>query len=361
MARQPSVIVGAGVVGCALAQRLAAEGKAPVVLEAGPRIAEGVTSRNSGVIHAGLYYPPGSLKAESCIRGNELLYEWCLARGVPHKKTGKWVVASEKSQIDDLRWLMENANASGVRALRWESTPAIPGITAEAAVFVPSTGIVDPYCLSQSLQAAAEQKGAFFAMESRVTSIEALSGGGVRIETSRGVIETDLLFVAAGLQTDEILRAGGIMCPKIYPWRGDYFRMRRKGPWPPLVYPAKNKNTAGLGVHLTMDLSGSFRLGPDVTLAASKEDFSTPEGAALEAKAAAFFASARKYLQGVQEGDLMYDSCGIRPKLRGPNDLTEKDFHLDSPIPGVVVLAGIESPGLTASLDLAERAARLVR
>lgn len=356
----PAVIIGAGVVGCALAQRMTAGGDAPLVLEAGPRIVEGVTSRNSGVIHAGLYYPPASLKAASCLRGGRLLYEWCSAHSVPHGRTGKWVVATDESQVADLHWLVKNAAEAGAAPLRWESAPAISGVKAIAAVHSPETGIVDPYAFSRSLQADAEEKGAAFIMGAEVLDIQPEAGGGARLETNRGVIKAEKLFVAAGLQTDELLRKGGIACPQVHPWRGDYFSIRRKGPWPPLVYPVKNKNAPGLGVHLTMDLGGRYRLGPDVSHAQSRADFSAPDAATMAVKAAAFFQSASRFLEGLCEDDLTYDSCGIRPKLRGPGETEEKDFHLAAPLPGIVVLAGIESPGLTASLDLAERALKLL-
>lgn len=358
-----TVVIGAGVVGCAIAYELSLTGRDVIVLEKGPRIAEGVTSRNSGVIHAGIYYPPKSLKAESCIRGRRLLYEWCEIRGVPYRKTGKWIVGV-KDEEETLLELFENAKASGAEGVRLASRQELDDaglefVKADIALYSETSGIVDAYQYSNSYRIAAEENGALFLMNCEVTAIERLSDGCFRLETSRGPIETELVVNAAGLHADEISRMAGVDKYTIYPWRGDYFRLA----WPErkintLIYPVKKKGSAGLGVHFTLGLDGSYRLGPDVHYSGSKTDFCSPER--TDEKRRAFFEAAQRYFPGITEDQLHYDTCGIRPKLRSPADKVDPDFVLAKDLPGFINLMGIESPGLTASRDLAQRVAKLV-
>jgi L-2-hydroxyglutarate oxidase LhgO len=358
--RAEVVVIGAGIIGCAVAYEITAKGKSPIVLEQGPRIAEGVTSRNSGVIHAGIYYPPKSLKAESCIRGKALLYEWCQKSGVSHRKTGKWIVGT-RSEESELGALYDNALASGATGLRWGTSDElchdVPGLQDLIGVFSEETGIVDPYEYSNSLRVAAEEKGAVFVTNSRVTAIERTSEG-YEITTTRGTLLADAVVNAAGLYADEVSEMVGIRKYKIYPWRGDYFRLASKQRYSRLIYPVKKKKAAGLGVHLTLALDGSYRLGPDVEVAASKESFDVP--IRLEEKRRLFFEAASKFLPDISIDQLSYADCGIRPKLRSPTDTEEKDFVLSEDLPGFINLIGIESPGLTASRDLAQRASRLL-
>lgn len=357
----PAVVIGAGVVGCAVAYELSARGTPCVVLEKGPRIAEGVTSRNSGVIHAGIYYPPGSLKAESCIRGKHLLYEWCRDRGVPHRRTGKWIVGSQSEEATLLE-IHQNAVDSGATGLRLASRDelqqSLPGVRAEVGIYSAETGIVDPYEYSRSMQLAAQANGCEFVMNAAVTAIEPLARGGYRILSSRGPVETDWVFNTAGLHADEIAALAGIHHYRIHPCRGDYFRVSLPHRYESLIYPVKKKNAPGLGVHLTIGLDGAFRLGPDTRYVTSKEDFS--ESQEQEKRRGAFFESAAKLFEGLRIEDLSYDSCGLRPKLRGPEDTAEKDFIVSEDLPGFVNFIGIESPGLTASRDLAQRGVRLL-
>lgn len=358
----PAVIIGAGVVGCAVAYKLAAAGTEAWVLESGPRIAEGVTSRNSGVIHSGIYYPPTSLKAESCIRGQALLYEWCGKYSVPHQKTGKWIVASSSAR-DTLRSTFINAQNSGASDLTWiersdKIVAALPGVAADFAIYCANTGIVDPYEYSRSFRFSAESLGAQFLMDTQVTAIARLSSGIYRIETSRGIIDSEFVINCAGLHSDEVAKLAGIDRYRIYPWRGDYFRVRLPQRIDTLVYPTKAKGAAGLGVHLTLALDGSYRLGPDVRYLGEKTDLSPPSD--IDARRKVFFEAASVYLKNITIDDLSYDTCGIRPKLRSPEDTEEKDFIIAEDLPGFINLIGIESPGLTAALDLAERAATLV-
>jgi L-2-hydroxyglutarate oxidase LhgO len=356
-----ATIIGAGILGCAIAYELARMGLDPWILEKGPRIAEGTTSRNSGVIHAGIYYQPGSLKSESCIRGNALLYEWCLARQVPHRKTGKWIVG-KKGDAAALQELYQNAVNSEARGISWHENAKdlVPaGVCTESAIFSAETGIVDPYEYTKSFRIAAEESGATFLCQTQLLAIDRLASGSYRLETSRGTVETEILINAAGLHADEVARFAGIECYQIYPWRGDYFRLRTDRHFDQLIYPVKKKGAAGLGVHLTIALDGTYRLGPDVEHGTTKEDFGNPKF--LERKKAAFLEAASYYLEGLKLEDLSYDSCGIRPKLRSFTETEDKDFVLSQDLPGFINLVGIESPGLTAAIDIAQRVRQLLR
>lgn len=351
------VIIGAGVIGCAIAKTLADRGHSAFVLESGPRIAEGVTSRNSGVIHAGIYYPLNSLKAESCIRGRELLYEWCEKKGVPHRKTGKWIVGVKEDE-EDLNILFENAKSCGVNELQWknisEAGTLSEQIKADLAIYSPETGIIDPYELSKSYLDEAETKGTTLVKNAKVVRIEKMMDN-YQIHTSVGPIEADVIFNCAGLYADQISEMAGVPGYKIYPWRGDYFKLSSKYKFDELVYPSKKKNAPGLGVHLTIDLQGQCKLGPDVEFSDKKDDFSErPE------KLMKFFESASKYIKNLKPEDLSYDTCGIRPKLRSPSDKAELDFVVKKENSGLINLIGIESPGLTSSLALAEKAVSLL-
>jgi L-2-hydroxyglutarate oxidase LhgO len=359
----PAVVIGAGVLGCAVAYELAMAGLEPWVFESGPRIAEGITARNSGVIHSGIYYPPASLKAKSCVRGQALLYKWCAKNGIPHRKTGKWIVAP-KAARDSLYATYENARASGASGLRWVDAPGevereLPAVIADVGLYCAESGIVDPYEYSRSFRVCAEASGAQFVMDATVKGIARLSSGGYRIETSRGPVDSDIVVNCAGLHSDEIAKHVGIDRYRVYPWRGDYFRLLSPHRFHTLVYPTKPTGTAGLGVHLTISLDGSYRLGPDVQLVDDKTDFSAPSD--MIEKKRRFLDAARAYIKNISLEHLAYDSCGIRPKLRSPADSDEKDFILSEDLPGFVNLVGIESPGLTSAIDLAERVRELLR
>lgn len=355
------VVIGVGVVGAAIAAKLAKAGYSVIGIEKNARPADGVTSRNSGVIHAGLYYPKGSLKAESCLAGFPKLYEWCVNHQVPHKKLGKWIVGRKEDE-SDLQEQFQNAIDCGASGLRWGTAVELAilgqkGVFAEVAFFSQHTGIVDPYLYTRSFLIEAEENGANFLLNTEVTRVER-SGAQLIIHTNNGEAPCDLLINAAGLYGDEIHNMLGFTDIKIYPYRGDYFRIRKKLSCDQLVYPAKKKNSPGLGVHLTLELDGACKLGPDVTIVSSKEDFSAPSR--LEEKRDQFWESARKYLPALQREDLVYDTCGIRPKLRAPEDKVEKDFVLKKYEQNYIAALGIESPGLTAAIDLADRVLKMI-
>lgn len=351
-------MVGAGVVGCAVAAALARRGREVLVLEREAREGAGVSSRNSGVIHSGLYYPPTSLKAQTCLRGQELLYMWCDRRKVAHARVGKLVVARSGAEEEALQALAANAAASGARgcvllpaeAVR-RREPALPPV--RAALWCPDTGIVDVHGLVASLRAEAEAHGAVFSLRARLEAA-AVTGGGVALQTSRGEVTAGRVVNAAGLYADEVAGLLGAASPAIFPCRGDYFSLRAPARYRHLVYPVRARGAAGLGVHLTLDLSGACRLGPDAEYVAARDCFGPAEH-----KLAAFHRAACALLGPLDVGQLAYAGCGIRPKLRGPDDLEERDFAVFES-PGCVHLVGIESPGLTAALALAERVVALV-
>lgn len=353
-------VVGAGVVGCAIASALARRGDEVIVLERGERVGAGVTSRNSGVIHSGLYYPPGSLKAQTCVRGQELVYAWASTHGVAHACTGKLVVAREELEVAALAELHANAVASGARGLTWldaaevaRRAPTLPAM--RAALGCERTGIVDALALTRSLRADAERHGATFVLQAELREVQTTAAG-LRLATTRGELEVAALVNAAGLASDQVAALTGLAdAPRIYPCRGDYFRLHAPGRFTQLVYPVRARGSHGLGVHLTLELDGGLRLGPDAEYVARRDDFGPAEH-----KHAAFLAAARALLGPIAPTQLRYDGCGIRPKLRAPGEAEERDFVVRAGPPGCVHLIGIESPGLTAALALAERVATML-
>jgi L-2-hydroxyglutarate oxidase LhgO len=348
-------VIGAGVVGCAIASALARRGLSVVVLERAAQEGTGVTSRNSGVIHGGLYYPPGSLKATTCLRGQALLYAWAVSHDVPHARTGKLVVARDPAEEAELAALHANAVAAGVRGLRWlgpaEVAAREPALTpVRAALWSGHSGIVDAHALTRSLRVDAERCGAIFAMHGELLAVTSAPTG-LRLHTARGELEVGVLVNAAGLDADRVAAlAGHPSPPQVFPCRGDYFRLHTPGRYRHLIYPVRVPGSAGLGVHLTLDLAGGLRLGPDVEYVATRDDFRPAPH-----KHAAFLAAAQALLGPLSPEQLSYEGCGIRPKLRGPDEASERDFVICEGPAGCVHLLGIESPGLTAALALAER------
>lgn len=352
-------VVGAGVVGCAVASALARRGRAVIVLERDVRAGAGVTSRNSGVIHSGLYYPAGSVKAETCLRGQALLYAWARAHDVPHARTGKLVVARDEASLVALHALHANAVAAGARDLELigaaavaRREPALP--PCRAALWCPHTGIVDAHALTRSLLVDAERRGATFASHATVLAARTTAAG-FELTTTRGALEVATVVNAAGLESDRVAALLGASVPQIFPCRGDYFRLHTRTRYGTLVYPVRAAGSPGLGVHLTLELDGGLRLGPDTEYVATRDDFGPAEH-----KHAAFLAAAQALLGPLDPAQLSYDGCGVRPKLRAPGEPIERDFVILADPPGCVQLVGIESPGLTAALALAERVAELL-
>lgn len=346
------VVIGAGVVGCAVASKLARSGTTCWVLERAAREGTGITSRNSGVIHSGLYYPPTSRKARTCIRGQELLFRWCAAHRVDHARIGKLVIARNQTEAQPLADLLANARQSGARGLEWLQADQVRHRVPDlhhvyAAIWSPNTGIVDTHGLTRSLRVDAERHGAEFLCHTDVTEMEPRQRD-IVIHTSRGSIATHTVINAAGLDADRIARMVGLHAYTIYPCRGDYYWLL--GPqYNHLIYPVRDPHDPGLGVHLTPDLGGQLRVGPDARYVPRRDDFHPDISQRVE-----FLAATRRLLGEHIAFRLRYEGCGIRPKLRGPDDPGFADFVVEAYPSRVLHLLGIESPGLTAALALAE-------
>lgn len=353
-------VIGAGVVGLAIARELAQRGREVIVIEAAGAIGTGISSRNSEVIHAGLYYPAGSLKARLCVRGKHLLYAYCAARGIEHRRCGKLVVATRDADLPRLEQIAASAAANGVDDLqllgRAETLALEPALQAACALVSPSSGIVDSHGLMTSLLADAEHAGATLALASPVT------GGGREGDGWRLRVDSDFqlgarcVINAAGLFAGEVAASLGAPGPALRFARGHYFSLAGRAPFSRLIYPLPVDG--GLGVHLTLDLGGQARFGPDVQWLPDT-DPATLDYAVDPSLGTAFEAEVRSYWPGLPAGSLQPAYSGIRPKLTGPGEAAA-DFRIDTTTPGLVQLFGIESPGLTACLALAEEvAARL--
>jgi len=363
------LVVGAGVVGLATAAALGRAGRSVWVAERAGGVGRETSSRNSGVIHAGLYYPAGSLKARVCVRGRELLYERCAERRIAHRACGKIVVAASANEVPALEALAQRAAANGVTDLEWLSGERVsalePCVRAHAGFLSPSTGIVDAHALVLSYAAEAENDGAQIALRTEVLSL-ALAGGRWHAE-ARGSdgemsqVRAAAVVNAAGLAADGLAARAGIDVDaagyRLHPCKGDYFAIAPGAPlsFERLVYPLHGP--AGLGVHVSFDLAGRLRLGPDA------EFVDAPRYDIDPAKTERFASAAAKYLPEMRAEWLTPDQAGVRPKLAGPGE-PFRDFLLAEEsargLPGLVNLVGIESPGLTAAGALAEDVAALL-
>lgn len=367
MEQVEAIVVGAGVVGLAIARALALRGRETVILEAGERIGAETSSRNSEVIHAGLYYPPGSLKARLCVAGRSALYRFCADHGVPHKKLGKLIVATEAAQLPALTAIAARARACGVDDLAplsgAQAQELEPNLACVGALHSPSTGILDAAAFMRALLGEAEAHGAALALKTRMTGgrlaqdaceIEAEGADGARM-----VLKTRLLVNAAGLEAQSVAASlQGLPAAAIPPRflaRGCYFGLSGRAPFRRLIYPVPVEG--GLGVHLTLDMGAAARFGPDVEWIAAKDYTVDPR------RAEAFYGEIRRYWPELPDGALHPDYAGVRPKISGPG-APAADFRIDGPAdhgrPGLVNLFGIESPGLTASLAIADHVVALL-
>lgn len=368
--RVDCVVIGAGVVGLAVARALAVAGREVTIVEAAPAIGTGISSRNSEVIHAGLHYAPDSLKARLCVRGRDLLYAYCGARHVPHRRIGKLLIATDPSQRPALDRVLANARACGVHDLETLDSAAAatlePEVRCVAALWSPSTGIVDSHALMTALLADAEAHGAVLARSSRVVR------GTVQDDGIELVVATDdgqdftlaaaLVVNCAGLDAARVARSldgfPSAHVPHVGFAKGHYFAWPGAAAFRHLVYPLPEPG--GLGIHVTVDLGGAVRFGPDVEWLAhgAALDYSVDAG-----RAAAFADSIRRYWPAVRADGLTPAYAGIRPKLSRPGE-PAADFAIEGPaehgVPGLIQLFGIESPGLTASLAIGERVVELV-
>jgi len=362
------IVVGAGVVGLAVARALALRGLETLVLERERTIGTGISSRNSEVVHAGLYYPSGSLKARLCVAGRGALYDYCAERGVGHRRCGKLIVATSEAQCAPLAALERQGRANGVQDLqplnRAQAQALEPQLQCVAALLSPSTGIVDSHALMHSLQGDLEHAGGVVALGTTVSSIVAgaphvVQAGGMEI-AARIVVNAAGLFAPALAARTQGLPAAKQPVGRFA--KGHYFSLAGRPPFSRLIYPLPE--AAGLGVHLTLDLAGQVRFGPDVEWVEPDAEGGLDYRVDIT-RAAGFETEIRRYWPGLPAGALQPAYTGVRPKLQSPGEPAQ-DFRIDGPgehgIDGLVNLFGIESPGLTACLALAEEVlARLGR
>jgi len=359
------IVVGAGVVGLAVAGALASRGREVVVLESESDIGTGVSSRNSCVIHAGIYYEKNSLKARVCVSGKHALYRFCEEHGVPHARIGKLIVATDDTQLTALEKLRERARGNGVDDLEYlsgEQVRAIePAVRCAGALLSPSTGVVDVHEYMLALQGEAEQHGAMIALATPFVAATA-HGNGLRVDTGGAdpmSLACDVLVNCAGLGAQTV--AGGIdglvvdSIPPLYPAKGNYFYLTGASPFQRLIYPMPD--AAWLGVHVGLDLARRCKFGPDLHWV-EELDYDVDE-----TQAEAFYASIRRYWPELPDGALQPDYTGIRPKIYARGE-APRDFYIqcadEHGVPGLINLYGIESPGLTSSIAIGAHVADLV-
>jgi L-2-hydroxyglutarate oxidase LhgO len=364
-------IIGAGVIGLAVAEKLSEEHGNIFVIEKHATFGQETSSRNSEVIHAGIYYPMGSLKAKLCVRGKYMLYDYCRRYDIPHKNCGKLIVAATTEDVSVIKGIKENSARNGVELeiIDPERIAELePGIFALKALFSPSTGIIDTHSLMKRLESNFIIKGGQIAYGSEVTAIKKLSEGfEVTLLDADGkqyTFTTKILINSAGLTADKISEMAGMKDDslKITFCKGEYFRVN-----PPknklinrLVYPVPHENLEGIGIHVTVDMSGGVKLGPDVTWLKSNEYDYRVDGSKQEA----FWKSARKFLPFLEFDDISPDMAGIRPKTQKPGEPV-RDFYISEESsrgnPGFINLIGMESPGMTSCLAIAEYVSEIVR
>ena len=356
MERVDITIIGAGVIGLAIAAEIARPDLSVFILEKNPTHGGGVSSRNSEVIHGGMYYPEGSLKASLCVNGNKMLYDIAAKNNICHKRTGKLIVAVKPAETEELERLHADGRKNGINSISIISKKQIakmePNVQAEAALYSPDTGIISAHDLMNYFLAGALNKKVKIVYQTKVMRIEREPGCyGIFTHNAKGEsfeFSSTIVINAAGLESDTIANMVGGNYHLHY-CKGDYFSISgvKPGIVQRLIYPVQAKNHIGLGVHLTLDLNGRFKLGPDTTYIDRQKDYKVePEKAAL------FYHSARKFLPFLKEENVHPDMAGIRPKLQGLND-DFRDFVIKKEAPGFINLVGIESPGLTASPAIA--------
>ncbi len=354
------VVIGAGVVGLAVARALALAGREVIVVEAAEGIGTETSSRNSEVIHAGIYYPKGSLMAETCVVGRRLLYAYAKEHGVPHINCGKLIVATNEDEAARLVEIKGRAEANGVEGMRQltaaEAIAMEPNLQCTAALHSPATGIIDSHSYMLALQGDAEACGTMYAFHSPVEAAR-VANGGIDLEVGGAEpmkLRARLVVNSAGLHAPtlakKIVGLPSDRVPTAYYAKGNYFTLTGRSPFSRLIYPVPVPG--GLGVHITVDMGGQAKFGPDVEWIPDIDYTVDPH------RADKFYAAVRKYWPGLKDGALQPGYAGIRPKTV-PQGAPAQDFVVQGPadhgVPGLINLFGIESPGLTASLALAER------
>lgn len=363
------IVAGAGVVGLAVARRLAQAGREVIVVEAAGDIGTGTSSRNSEVIHAGIYYPAGSLMARLCVAGKQALYSYCDERGIPYRRCGKLIVATAENERDKLASIKAHAEANGVGDMQVltgeEARAREPALTCVGALLSPSTGIVDSHAYMLALRGEIEDAGGALAFHAPLVRAKAVSDG---FEVEIGgetpmALHCRMLVNAAGLSAPAVARAVGGMpagrIPVSYYAKGNYFSCSTRAPFSHLIYPVPEPG--GLGVHLTIDLGGQAKFGPDVEWVDSP-DVASLDYAVDPARAERFYPAIRRYWPALPDGALTPSYSGIRPKIVPPA-IARQDFVIQGPqdhgLAGLINLFGIESPGLTSSLAIADEVARI--
>lgn len=363
------VIIGAGVVGLAVAQALCAKGMSALVIERHDRYGVETSSRNSEVIHAGMYYTTGSLKAQLCVRGNSSIVAWCEAHNVPFKRLGKIIVATSPEEEGELDKILSRAKQNQVAVLEPVNQAWIaerePNVIASAGLWSPNTGVLDSHAFMSSLMAKARESDAQFAFCHRLMAVDCSDVYTLHVEDNNGdvfTVTSSYVINSAGLDADKVAALVGLNTDdlgyKLTYVKGRYFRLRGRRVQR-LIYPVPSPKLLGLGVHVTIDLGGGERLGPDTEILAQREqDYSVGEE-----RAQAFYSAASRYLRGLTLEDLSPDYSGIRPKLT-PKDGSVPDFIIQEEsargLPKWVNLVGIESPGLTCALEIAAMVSAMV-
>jgi L-2-hydroxyglutarate oxidase LhgO len=365
-----AAVIGAGVVGLACARALALKGHDVIVLEAANAIGTGTSSRNSEVIHGGMYYPEGSAKAELCVAGRRALYAFCDTHGVPHRRCEKLIVATSDAETAKIEGIYAQGLANGVEGLELITGAAAralePNLACTAALRSRQTGIIDSHSFMLALQGDLEAACGVIAFETPLLCAESHAGSWSVHFGGRepGVLDADILINAAGLTAWDVARAvegyPESRIPPRYFAKGNYFSCAGKPAFTRLIYPAPAEG--GLGVHLTLDLAGRMKFGPDVEWLGDVEPASI-DYTVNPARGEAFYAAVRTYWPALPDGALTADYAGVRPKRSGPGEAAA-DFMIDGPqqhtLPGLVQMFGIESPGLTSALAIAERMADMV-
>lgn len=358
-------VIGAGVVGLAVARALAEAGSGGdlIVVEKEKTFGCGTSSRNSEVIHSGIYYRQGSLKQRLCVRGRELLYDYCERRDIPHKKCGKLIIATCREEEAELEWLLAQAGKNDVENVvlldKSESLELEPHINVTASLHLKETGIIDSRSLMKAMAYDVKRNGGSLLYNAPVVSMR--RDGLYELELGDGSrFSSECVINAAGLHATAMAGMMGVPVPSIHPCKGSYFSYSGKLRCSRLVYPVPEKKLTGLGVHATIDMDGRMRFGPDTEYINGIDDFSVSDS-----KKEYFFRSAKKIFPAIISDHLHPDSAGIRPKLQGPEDPEVKDFYIreerDAGFPRLVNLIGIESPGLTSSMAIGEYVKELVR
>lgn len=359
------VIVGAGVIGLAIAKTISSTFDNVYVIEKNKTFGQETSSRNSEVIHSGIYYPEYSLKAQLCVEGKQLLYDYCVKKGIPHKKIGKLIIANNPEEEKILDSLKQQSLKNGVDEFYFLNSNEIkdiePHICASAALFFPTTGIIDSYSLMKQLETDAINQGVTFVYNSEVTSINKINQGyKITIKDAGGYFDfsTKIIINTAGLFADNIASMIGMNNSTYiqYYWKGEYFSViNGKNKYlQHLVYPVPHKHQVGLGIHATLDLNNRLRLGPNAFFLENKTiDYTVNPDHRFD-----FYNAAHSYLPFLELNDLVPDQAGIRPKLQKPGD-TFRDFIIrnekDIGFPGFINLIGIESPGLTSCLAIGNK------